>query len=183
MQLWKKSTTGAWEVLSESSEDDVSAQEPLCRAACSMQSNHLFGPALVGFALIVWGFSLYRAGRFDPRLDPADVDAPRRHPSDVVRFRGAGLHEPGAQQNQGLAASPDAGLDQNLGARASAGQWRRRRDAAVRGRFSLGPYSTASPSRNAATSERREYHPSRADGARSGSERWPMWRCCSCIPC
>ena len=27
-------------------------------------------------------------------------------------------------------------------------------------------------------------HPSRAPMApRSGSERWPMWRCCSCIPC
>ena len=140
--------------------------------------------SIVGFALIVWGFSLYRAEGLIHVWTPPTWTRHHRHPSDVVRLRGAGLHESGAKQDQGLAASPDAGLDQNLGARASARQWRRRRHAAVRVVSRLGGVRSHRRQEARRPRSAAEYHPSRAPMAsRSALERWPMWRCCSCIPC
>ena len=69
-----------------------------------------------------------------------------------LRLRGASLHEFGTRRDQGLAASPDAGRGQNLGARASARQWRHG-GMLLFGSFLAWLSSIASPSRGVATSE------------------------------
>jgi len=92
------------------------------------------------------GLLALSGGRVDPRLDAADVDAPSHHPPDVVRLRGAGLHEPGARQIRGWLRHPmlvsiKIWALAHLLANGDAG------GMLLSGRFSLGRCSIASPSR------------------------------------
>ena len=91
--------------------------------------------ALAGFVLIVWGFSLYRSKEgiqlWTPPAGPPAFD----YHADVVRLRRVRLHEPGAEPNPRLAAPPDAGRHQDLGARAPLGQRRPRRGCCCSARF------------------------------------------------
>ena len=63
--------------------------------------------SLAGFALIIWGFSRYRAKDWC-RFGTPVLDRRHQHGADVVRLRLARLHEPRARQNPRLAAPPHA---------------------------------------------------------------------------